>query len=186
VDIDDTRKYSAQPTPPAGFPLMATWDDPANPGTDHGTPGTTAPYSVDTSFPKGNDFADWLVNVQASTARGTIDLNDVKNPAYSTSPPTPAIGQSWIVNAPSALPSAPFITWNTPVEKAPELQCGRVVHNGIHVAVASGDAKATTFPTGCVDAALTPQEKVLEFLLFELSSCVQDVHSKPTPPPPIH
>ena len=45
---------------------------------------------------------------------------------------------------------------------------------------ASSDDKA--FPTECDMAALTPQEKVLMFMLFDLASCVQTDSEPPKPP----
>jgi hypothetical protein len=41
------------------------------------------------------------------------------------------------------------------------------------------------FPTSCEQRDLTAQEKAVEFLLFDLSSCVQNDKAKPTPPPPV-
>jgi hypothetical protein len=54
-------------------------------------------------------------------------------------------------------------------------QCGRVVYTQFHVAddgasTAFGD---NHFPTACNNAPMTPQEKALEFMVFDLSSCVQ-------------
>ena len=69
-----------------------------------------------------------------------------------------------------------------PVEKAamPTEQCGRFVHTGIHVG-AGGNSKP--FPSGCATAALLPQEKAWEFLIFELSACPLPDNQMPTPPP---
>ncbi|HEV8246246.1 MAG TPA: carboxypeptidase-like regulatory domain-containing protein, partial [Polyangiaceae bacterium] len=58
--IEDARKYPATP-----FPVVATWDLPTGDNIDVGD-SNPVDYTIDTSFPKGNDFADWLVNVGAS------------------------------------------------------------------------------------------------------------------------
>ena len=48
------------------------------PGTAGWRPNTTAPdgtvYTLDTSFPKGNSFADWLQNVGATTTRAQLPI----------------------------------------------------------------------------------------------------------------
>jgi hypothetical protein len=38
-------------------------------------------------------------------------------------------------------------------------------------------------PSGCADRDLTAQEKALEFILFDLSSCVTPNNAPPQPPP---
>jgi hypothetical protein len=43
---------------------------------------------------------------------------------------------------------------------------------------------AADFPTGCKLRDLTPQEKSLEFMIFDLSSCLQSDTAVPAPPPP--
>jgi hypothetical protein len=47
----------------------------------------------------------------------------------------------------------------------------------------NGSVGATTFPGECTDGPLTPQEKVLEFMLFDLASCIQPPTAPPPPPP---
>jgi hypothetical protein len=171
VDIEEARKY---PTTP--FPPVATWVPADDPDYDGGHAGTEAPYTVDTSFPKGRDFADWLEFVGASPdGHGTINLYDVKHPAMATIAPS----QQWISDA----TGVPYFSFNTPLDAAPEQQCGRLVHTGIHVGVEAltGDQEGP-FPSGCQSQALTAQEKALEFLLFDLSSCVSTTEEEPKPP----
>jgi hypothetical protein len=171
MDIEYARKYT--PTP---FPPVATWVPATDPNYDGGHAGASAPYTVDTSFPKGKDFADWLEFVGASpTGHAAIDLYDVKHPAMAALPPA----QQWISDA----TGVPYFSFNTPLAAAPEQQCGRLVHTGIHVGVEqlTGDEEAP-FPSGCKSAPLTAQEKALEFLLFDLSSCVMTTDEPPEPP----
>jgi hypothetical protein len=171
MDIEYARKYT--PTP---FPAVATWVPPTDPNYDGGHAGQEAPYTVDTSFPKGKDFADWLEFVGASpSGHGQIDLFDVKHPALAALPPA----QPWISDA----TGVPYFSFNTPLAAEPKAQCGRLVHTGIHVGVEAltGD-KEGPFPSGCKSAPLTAQEKALEFLLFDLSSCVMTNNEPPRPP----
>ena len=182
---EKARKYTATPINAAApwtsaigemMTGVAEWSTEAN--TDLDT-GGDRDYQIDTTYPKGKDFAAWLVNVKASTTPGTISLIDVKNPAIEIMPGA----ERWVYDA-NAQPGAtavPYFSFNTPVAAAPEAQCGRFVHTGIHVAKVSKDAKSP-FPSGCVSAELTPQEKAMEFLLFDLSSCVQDITTTPVPP----
>ena len=171
LDIEDARKYT--PTP---FPALATWVPPDDPNYDGGHAGQEAPYTIDTSFPKGKEFADWLEFVGASPdGNGTINLFDVKHPAMAALPPS----QQWISDA----TGVPYFSFNTPLAAPSEEQCGRLVHTGIHVGVEqlTGD-KEGPFPSGCKSAALTAQEKALEFLFFDLSSCVISTKEEPKPP----
>jgi hypothetical protein len=157
-----TDAKNFQPTP---WPLLAEWD---------GNPD--APYSIDTSFAKGAAFADWLVTVGASPARGTIMMTGVEGPAMSL---YPGFGsQRWIYTS----GGVPYFSVPMPVERAatPAEQCGRFVNTGIHV-VSGGNGGP--FPSQCGTAALTPQEKAWEFLIFELSACAIPDNTTPTPPP---
>ena len=140
-------------------------------------------------FPKGDAFARWLLNVNASTTLGVLDIYAAKTSVQSLSPNR---AQPWIYRDED--PKGDFyFTISTPVavkdDDPPPEACGRVVFTDLHVSKSGGgDAtdfsdQDTPFPDGCTRGALTPQEKALEFMLFDLSSCVQAETREPTTPP---
>jgi hypothetical protein len=139
---------------------------------------------VDTSFPKGAALADWLVNVQASTVRGKLPVTQGKHTLLSVNT---TLARPWISSAtiPTDLlnPSATgvqYVTFNAPVGAAAGKECGRTVFTDIHLS--AGDMAGPPFPNGCVTTDLSPQEKALEFMLFDLSSCIQPDDAPPKPP----
>jgi len=142
----------------------------------NGSEGGLSPFFIDTTFPKGQAFADWLVYVGASTQKGEIALHEVAGDVSSVNAKT---SQQWIYS--SDPQSTKFLSFNTPVGKEPDAQCGRVVYSDLHVA--SGDDSGGTFPSGCYGGGLTAQEKALEFLFFDLSACVQGPLDPPPSPP---
>ncbi|MFL5307611.1 MAG: carboxypeptidase regulatory-like domain-containing protein [Polyangia bacterium] len=135
---------------------------------------------VDTSFAKGQSLADWLVNVGASTAKGQLPIVMAQHSVSADSPP---VSQRWIYTTAQSQ-SVQYLTFNTPVAAPAAGQCGRVVFTDIHVSAASGDSShpETPFPNGCTSTTLSPQEKALEFMFFDLSSCVQNETDQPLPP----
>jgi len=131
---------------------------------------------VDQTFPKGLALAQWLQNVGATTTLGSIDLYDTYHLVDVVTPPT----TRWLYS--TSPTSVQTLSFNTPVGIAAEEQCGRVVYSNFHIA--SGTNTTAMFPGECSpDTPMTPQEKVLEFLLFDLASCIQDDGEEPTPPP---
>ncbi|HYQ44706.1 MAG TPA: carboxypeptidase-like regulatory domain-containing protein [Polyangiaceae bacterium] len=142
-----------------------------------------------TKFPKGEAFAQWLLNVNASSTLGVLDIYAAKTSVQSLSSNR---AQPWIYRDDD--PKGDFyFTISTPVavndDDPPPEACGRVVFTDLHVSKSGGgDAmdfsdQETPFPDGCTSSVLTPQEKALEFMLFDLSSCVQQETSVPTTPP---
>jgi hypothetical protein len=145
---------------------------------------------VDQSFPKGLAFARWLAVVKASPIAGQLAIHDIYDGASnvdSVVPPT----QRWLyTEAPKdpdseAAASIQHLTFNTPVGVPAEQQCGRVTFSQFHV-VSEGTGD-TRIPQACGDTPMTPQEKALEFMLFDASSCIQPDTEPPRifqPPPP--
>lgn len=161
----------------------------------------TASINAIPAFPKGQAFAQWLVNVNASTTAGSMQIFSGKTSVESIDPNR---AQAWItVNDTidgGSITDTSYFTIGTPVAvldntPAPDA-CGRVVFTDLHVSKSGGgcDASAdcgesddisdqdTPFPLGCTSTDLLPQEKALEFMIFDLSSCVQQESATPVPP----
>ena len=140
-------------------------------------------------FVKGEALKEWLSNTNALT-NGLLEIADAHQNAAIDVGQTAA--QSWIVGEPGqkGTGAVEYLSFNTPVENNPPADgpsqvCGRVVYSDLHVGAASGDAPQKPVPTSCVNAPLSPQEKALEFMLFDLSSCVTPETVPPVPPVPI-
>jgi hypothetical protein len=171
---------------PPDFQAAATWL-----GTSSGSGFGNFP--IDTSFPKGKTFHDWLGNIGQLT-NNTIALNGV---ATSVSTVNKA-AQRWIYDGNNndtkylsiltpigGIPSAPAADAGT--DAGAEMQgpkyCGKAVFSDLH---AGGFALpfGNDVPGSCTAAALTPQLAALEFLFFDLSACVAPENVAPPPPPP--
>jgi hypothetical protein len=132
---------------------------------------------VDASFPKGAALRDWLVNVGASTTPGKLLIHDGEHTVDAT---LPGVSQSWITAVdPSAHHVVQYFSFTAPVGGT---ECGRMVFSDLHVAAGTGDSGKVPFPTGCTSTDLSPQEKALAFMLFDLSSCVQPETDDVKPP----
>jgi hypothetical protein len=169
---------------PAPLPTVATFDH----QDDLPSPFTA---TLDTSFPKGQAMSTWLVNVGGSTTAGQLSILAGQHTVNAVNP---ALSQRWIYSDANAAasqqtlhnPSVQYLTFNTPADAPADQQCGRVVLSDIHVSNAGtpADQSGTNlrFPTGCQAVNLSPQEKALEFMLFDLSSCIIPDSNVPVPP----
>ena len=99
----------------------------------------------------------------------------------------PPLAQQWIYGQDTTRsPTKPVVEYfslTTPVGSANV--CGRMVFSDVHVSQGGGTNAAVPFPTRCgaIPTDLSPQQKALEFMLFDLSSCAQIETGVPVPPP---
>jgi hypothetical protein len=140
-------------SPQTDWQSIAAWNQGNGPASGN--------FDVDTSFPRGKAFSDWLGAVNASPGgANTIPLTNVTASLSSINSPA----QSWIKKAPSQVA---YFSFPTPTVGA---ACGRVAFTDLHTADIS--AGGGTFPGSCKAAGvLSEQQKALEFLLFDASSC---------------
>ncbi|MEO6603405.1 MAG: hypothetical protein ABIQ16_26205, partial [Polyangiaceae bacterium] len=163
---------------------------------------TTLPGGA--AFPEGAALGQWLKLVGALTGNQLpiwFARDNVKSLAV---PPS----TQWIhAAADSALaPLSPqYFSADLPVSPADGQVCGRIVFSNLHVSGAPGtnapgvppdyatqaagmgmgmgmggqQTRGGVVPTECADHALTPQEAALEFMLFDLSSCLVPIGENP-------
>ncbi len=147
------------------FNSVVNWDvgqgDPAD--------GTA---TVNTSFSAGQTLSQWLQLpvIDASTTAGQMSLDTLRVDTNGVVAPT----QSWLTlnNSSYGNPVMQFV-FNTPLATTANPtpnQCGRVLFNEYHVENGSS-SPLNYFPSECSSSgAMTPQEKLLEYMLFELTS----------------
>jgi hypothetical protein len=134
--------------------------------------------TVNTGFEKGRALADWLFNVGASPMAGSIAINDSERTVIDTLDPTAV---SWINTTFSGQNAALYYGFPTPVGGA---ACGRAVFTDVHLASGSGDSGKAVFPSCATE--LSPQQKALAFLIFDLANCVTTTETEPPPPPVVY
>ena len=176
---------------PADFQSVAQWQQSdfnfANP-----------PYYIDSDFPKGKAFSDWSDNVETklmiSHTKGQLALGDTRNDVKNvTLTPNASKATRWIYtgtqgNAYKTTQTqydTYYLSFNAPVNTTVDKQCGRAVFSDVHL---SGSYQNGAWPDYCgksADQTHLVNEVALEFLFFDLSSCVGD-DSLPPPPPPVN
>ena len=140
---------------------------------NYNSPGSfTNPAQIDTSFPKGKALAEWLQALGATTGP-SLNLTET----FARVGLIAAPAQRWLY---SGSQNTQSYTFNTPTDAPEKDQCGRVYYSSFHIG--SGRSSTGTFPGACRTTPLTPQERVLEFMLFDLASCVQSDKVPPAIP----
>jgi hypothetical protein len=149
------------------FNGVASWDV-TLPDPDGGNSGTA---TVNTGFTAGQTLQTWLQDVGATTTPGQMTISTLRQNFDGVIAPT----QSWLtLNDPAAGNPVMQFVFDTPIptSSAPINQCGRVLYNEYHVeSPPTGNVPVgTLFPNECnTTVPMTPQEKLLEYMLFELT-----------------
>ena len=159
-----------QNNPSNGIPdwqSIGTWDF----GASQTPANNTA--SIDLAVTKGVEFADWMMNVGGSTTYTQVPIAGTRYTLQSNDPtksdrrvyldfPTVAQGRG----------SVQDLEFSTPQDVPAANRCGKVVFSDMHVASGSSSPSNGSFPSSCSTADLTPQEKALAFIFFDITSCV--------------
>lgn len=170
--LEQASPYNAQ------FGNVANWMSEISTSSIVGT--------VQENFSDGIFLAQWLNNA-GSTVAGTtnqIDISNVRTDVQSVIAPT----QAWVtLNNVTGMSPVMQMTFNVPFGAPAAQQCGRVMYNDYHVITPTG---GKTYPAECpsyctsganctnnysTSYAMSAQEQMLEYALFDLSGFVQPV-----------
>jgi hypothetical protein len=171
----DWLSYTGSP-----YNVVGTWD------LDQLYPDDGLVGNLDTSFPKGMAFAQWLKIVDPTSTQGQLVL---QAPRHDIDAVNMTYAQRWI-SADTSATGTPtgimHLTFGTPLDAPPDdmgakAYCGKVVYSDFHVNTDALNTSSSVFPSACAATPMTPQEKALAFMLFDLSSCVQDDSQMPIP-----
>jgi hypothetical protein len=181
-EMDSNNPAGPQPSP---FEAMATWED-------RGEPSNPSYGTINTSFPKGQAMHDWLgqpsvgalcpIQGKCDNANQADKLR-IDDPRHNVDAVDENRATSWITVPNGSRTAHEYISFNTPIPAPEDQKCGRVVYSDLHVTT---DDTHGAWPSGCKTTELTPQEKALEFMLFDLSSCIQSDKDPPAPPPGVN
>ena len=138
------------------FSTTATW----NPDTQF----TSDIGDIDTTFARGKTFGQWMTLVGA--AAGAPPSFPITSPRHDFDAPVPPSLRYIYATQNGSFPL--HYTFDTPWQ-APAT-CGRVVFSDFHVADMSGTGQ--TFPAECPTGAMNPQEKALEYMIWDLAQCL--------------
>jgi hypothetical protein len=154
------------------FNMTGTWN--VDTHTQH-PPGDPTTGIIDTSFPKGMAFAQWVNAVGAGAGQDRITINVSR---HDLDMPITPPAQRFVYTDPSAMcngtpcPSTvQHYAFNTPWGQPPDQQCGRVIFSDFHVNNIQSST-GISYPDECTPGPMTAQEKILEFMLFDLASCI--------------
>jgi hypothetical protein len=134
---------------------------------------------VNTSFQRGQTFSDWLALPAVGALSGTnppqITVLEARENMHTPINLPITTAQEWLTTYRVNPSAALHVTFDTPWGVPPAEQCGRVLFSGFHVTTAGitgGHTQNLTFPSEC-SSEFTAQEKVLAYMMFDMTSCVK-------------
>jgi hypothetical protein len=169
---------------PEPFPSLAEYTEPDRLGE--------LSADIVTTFPKGRAMADWALASGASLARGEVAIAGAQSTILRENTD---YAQRWLAS--SNPDSVQYLSANTPLGAPEQEQCGRLVLSDLHVSpgritdtepadpIDDYSEVRTGFPDGCITSGFSPQEKVLAFMLFDISACVVPDSEAPSAAPVI-
>jgi len=183
----DWFTYDQSPYNKLAKPLAGNGLWPTEQGDDY---NNTIHATLDTSFPKGSDFSKWLKFAGAASAPGKLDISQNRHDITGVDNTYAQSWASYDFTPNGSGPGVMHFTFNTPLSPPKDdmgapLYCGRAVYSDFHVTTDSVTMTTDPFPARCkVDPVANPmsdQEKALAFMLFDLSSCIQQDSQQPIP-----
>jgi hypothetical protein len=158
------------------FDQTARWNPQHNTNIIPPPNGVSFTGNVDVNNnPKGGVFVQWLnlVGALSATSPPQVTIQGARHDVDSVNPG--AI--DWIDGTDPGDQSQMLLHYTFDTPWAQKSQCGHAIYSDFHVNLQSG-TYGQTFPAECGAAApLTSQERILEYMIWDLQSCL-------LPPPP--
>ena len=162
---------NGNPSPPV-WAGIAQWqrNDDNNPGN---------PILIDEGGnPKGTAFANWMVNVGGSSTRLQIPLGNEAGGGTTARRTALSLdttkAERWVKTSRGGTDGPQMFQFTVPNEVQPDQRCGKVVFTDMHVTGQPEDLEP--YPRNCnangADLTMTPQEKALAFMFFDIAGCV--------------
>jgi hypothetical protein len=166
---------------PAPWPSIATFQ------ADRGDNSfTTTVGTVNKNFDRGKSLYNWLDGpvVKGLNAQKLLDIKEGRNTCTNNDA---AKSDKYVFLDPQTAADGADgpqdLLFTTPNDVQPTDRCGKVVFSDMHVSATSTSKAGTPYPgtsgqtppAGCDTGPLTPQEKALAFIFFDIASCVGPV-----------
>lgn len=173
LEDNGEQTYSAAAFLNTGLSSAVNWG-----GDDYNQKSGTGIVSIErpgANPAKVQKYANWLENEGAAVSQGGVYSFDIIDPR----PPARSVGEhteEYVFKNESFGTSVQQLAFNTPYGAPDDAICGRVAYSAFHVSAGGGNTpfEDQQFPGYCslTGEDLTPQEKTLLYMLFDLGACV--------------